>query len=594
MKGRMSNQEFENYIKQMGSFEGRRGLMKCMPVMPVELQGQVEEALEKSAAIGPVKTADTLISAAKLLVHRKYHRLSSAFIQTFFDTPEYAKIMKDRMLRARMGGYLAYCVAASCRSDDMGTADKLLSLCGNFVFEDELSLNDWIVPMSGNMAVDVRANYFAKHIRKSSFDTGRQLFREALDLTTEQIVDDMGEQGKSNLVIPFFLNKFDQYSLSLDSVDISDIPDVIRNDKNMLILKFFQKAEGVGPSNPHQTSAFIMNRILRENNDRATLWDAMHTSKLPFSGLSPYNLGYPYAPGYGFIDTNGVSPSKASLGVSSALTDMRYSSVESEASPKDDFWRMSFDELASCADTSRLIDRERTDILNAIKQKDMLRAKDQEINQLKQALQREKEKNAMLLSNKSDKTQKVENDLSNLKAKYEATVQHMTAVETQNETLKKKVRSLSERIANQEQSSAAMDNEISILQQQIVNSYDDASSDTELDTSVFDGMRIVCEGGHKSWIAGMLDLHKNIQYYGSEDTPPSDDVIRNADILWLQVNSLSHSRFWNAVNTAKQAGIPIRYFTSAGHKFCRREIVNETIKYLEQNPSPTKNKEGKH
>ena len=183
---------------------------------------------------------------------------------------------------------------------------------------------------------------------------------------------------------------------------------------------------------------------------------------------------------------------------------------------------MSFDELASCADSSRLIDRERTDILNAIKQKDMLRAKDQEINQLKQALQREKEKNAMLLSDKSDKTQKVENDLSNLKAKYEATVQHMTAVETQNETLKKKVRSLSERIANQEQSSAAMDNEISILQQQIVNSYDDASSDTELDTSVFDGMRIVCEGGHKSWIAGMLDLHKNIQYYGSEDTPPSD------------------------------------------------------------------------
>lgn len=143
MKGRMSNQEFENYIKQMGSFEGRRGLMKCMPVMPVELQEQVEEALEKSAAIGPVKTADTLISAAKLQVHRKYHRLSSSFIQTFFDTPEYAKIMKDRMLRARMGGYLAYCVAASCRSDDMGTADKLLSLCGNFVFEDELSLNDW-------------------------------------------------------------------------------------------------------------------------------------------------------------------------------------------------------------------------------------------------------------------------------------------------------------------------------------------------------------------------------------------------------------------------------------------------------------------
>ena len=48
--------------------------------------------------------------------------------------------MKDRMLRARMGGYLAYCVAASCRSDDMGTADKLLSL-RKFRFEDELSLN---------------------------------------------------------------------------------------------------------------------------------------------------------------------------------------------------------------------------------------------------------------------------------------------------------------------------------------------------------------------------------------------------------------------------------------------------------------------
>ena len=114
--------------------------------------------------------------------------------------------MKARSLRARMGGFLAYCVAASCRSDDMGTADKLLSLCGNFVFEDELSLNDWIVPMSGNMAVDVRANYFAKHIRKSSFDTGRQLFREALELASKLIVDDMGDQSNSKLVIQFFIN----------------------------------------------------------------------------------------------------------------------------------------------------------------------------------------------------------------------------------------------------------------------------------------------------------------------------------------------------------------------------------------------------
>ena len=187
------------------------------------------------------------------------------------------------MLRARMGGYLAYCVAASCRSDDMGTADKLLSLRGNFVFEDELSLNDWIVPMSGNMAVDVRANYFAKHIRKSSFDTGRQLFREAVRSDHRANCSTIwAVQGKSNLVIPFFLNKFDQYSLSLDSVDISDIPDVIRNDKNMLILKFFQKAEGVGRIRTLiEQSAFIMNRILRENNDRATLWDAMHTSELP-------------------------------------------------------------------------------------------------------------------------------------------------------------------------------------------------------------------------------------------------------------------------------------------------------------------------
>lgn len=588
MKNRMSDQEFENYIKQMGSLEGRQGLMKCVPVMPGELQERVDAALKKSAAMGPVKTADTLISAAKLLVHRKYHKLSVTFVQTFFDTPEYAKIMKDRMLRARMGGYLAYCVAASCRSDDMSAIDELLSQCGDFSFEDELSLKDWIVPMSGNMAVDVRANYFAKHIRKSSFETARQLFSEALEQNTKQIADDISEQGKTNLVIPFFLNKFDQYSLPLDSVEISAIPDALKNDKNLLILKFFQKAEGVGPSTPHQTSAFIMNRILRENDDRATLWDALHTSKLPFSGFSPYNLGYPYTPGYGFIDTKGVTPSKATLGVSSALTDMRYYSVESDASPEDDFWRTSFDELASCADTSRLIDRERTDILNAIKQKDILRAKDQEIEQLKQALQKEKEKSATLLANKSGKTQKLEAELANLKTKYEAAVQHMAAVEEQNESLKKEVRSLTESVSNYEQSSAAMDNEISILQQQIVNSYDDNSSDEDLDTSVFDDMRIVCEGGHKSWIAGMLDLHKNIQYYGSEDTPPTDEVIRNADMLWFQVNSLSHTRFGNAIYAAKQAGIPVRYFTSAGHKFCRREIVNETIKFRTQKQSSPK------
>ena len=40
-------------------------------------------------------------------------------------------------------------------------------------------------------------------------------------------------------------------------------------------------------------------------------------------------------------------------------------------------------------------------------------------------------------------------------------------------------------------------------------------------------------------------------------------VIRNADIIWIQPNAISHSQYYRIVDAARQYRKPIRYFTYA-------------------------------
>ena len=41
------------------------------------------------------------------------------------------------------------------------------------------------------------------------------------------------------------------------------------------------------------------------------------------------------------------------------------------------------------------------------------------------------------------------------------------------------------------------------------------------------------------------------------------NLVRNADVIWIQPNAMSHSQYYRVVDAARQHGKPVRYVTYA-------------------------------
>ena len=87
------------------------------------------------------------------------------------------------------------------------------------------------------------------------------------------------------------------------------------------------------------------------------------------------------------------------------------------------------------------------------------------------------------------------------------------------------------------------------------------------------GKRIVSFGGHVSWIKEIKNKLPDVVFI-SPNMQPNTDQIRNADTIWIQSNCIGHSEFYLIINTARNAGVPIRYYTYASAEKCAEQIVN--------------------
>ena len=95
-----------------------------------------------------------------------------------------------------------------------------------------------------------------------------------------------------------------------------------------------------------------------------------------------------------------------------------------------------------------------------------------------------------------------------------------------------------------------------------------------LDVSIFDGLNVLCVGGHPSFVQGLRQLHPNIRCMGTKR--PADSAILHADVVWLQTTCMSHDNFIPVVGLCRQYGVPLRFFKCAGHIPCRFQMVEET------------------
>lgn len=136
---------------------------------------------------------------------------------------------------------------------------------------------------------------------------------------------------------------------------------------------------------------------------------------------------------------------------------------------------------------------------------------------------------------------------------------------------KRKMAELEERIASERQ-------ELTDLRELVFNQQEEVYyEDTEVSEIAFPytaAKRIVVFGGHYSWAREIKQKLPNVRFI-DRTMQPNAELIRRADVVWIQTNSLSHSYYYKIIDEVRKHHVPVRYFSYASATKCAEQVVEE-------------------
>ena len=80
-------------------------------------------------------------------------------------------------------------------------------------------------------------------------------------------------------------------------------------------------------------------------------------------------------------------------------------------------------------------------------------------------------------------------------------------------------------------------------------------------------------GGHATWLKVIRPMLQGNIRFVERDPKFSENLIRNADIVWIQTNSLSHSMYSRIAYSARLYHKPMRYFSYSSAARCAQQVL---------------------
>ncbi len=84
--------------------------------------------------------------------------------------------------------------------------------------------------------------------------------------------------------------------------------------------------------------------------------------------------------------------------------------------------------------------------------------------------------------------------------------------------------------------------------------------------------RTVSFGGHESWLKMMKSFLPEVRFI-SPDMLPNTNLIRMADVVWIQPNCMSHADYYKIINIVREYNIQIRYYIYDSAEKCARQLA---------------------
>ena len=107
--------------------------------------------------------------------------------------------------------------------------------------------------------------------------------------------------------------------------------------------------------------------------------------------------------------------------------------------------------------------------------------------------------------------------------------------------------------------------------------YDVESEGTGIVFPYHNIQRIVVFGGHDSWAREIKPRLPDVRFV-DRDMVPNAELIRRAEIVWIQANAISHSNYYKILDETRKHSIPVRYFSYASALKCAEQLAEQDMK----------------
>ena len=134
---------------------------------------------------------------------------------------------------------------------------------------------------------------------------------------------------------------------------------------------------------------------------------------------------------------------------------------------------------------------------------------------------------------------------------------------------KKKMAELEAAVASERQELADL-RELIFHQQEGL--FADELPDDEIEFPYDTQKRIVVFGGHDTWAKEIKPKLPEVRFV-DRTMIPNAELIRRADVVWIQTNSLSHAYYYKIIDETRKHHVPVRYFSYASATKCAEQIV---------------------
>ena len=90
--------------------------------------------------------------------------------------------------------------------------------------------------------------------------------------------------------------------------------------------------------------------------------------------------------------------------------------------------------------------------------------------------------------------------------------------------------------------------------------------------------RTVVFGGHENFLKAIRPMLPDVRFVNVDNYAFNPEIVRNADVVWLQTNHISHTQYGNILRITRPYDIQLRYFDQGGAEKCAQQLAAEDMK----------------